>query len=153
MNTKDKQGLIKYLNGQILMSLGTSDGEGNLWAASVYYLFDDDLIFYFLSSPKTIHCKNISKNKNVSGTIADSSQKLASEKVGLQFSGVCKRVTGIDQVTLVLKMWRRLGKGSEGLKTKDVLSKGSSRFYKITPKKIKYMNKKLYDSGYGEFKL
>ena len=154
MTTEEKQELVKYLDSQFLMSLATSDGEGNLWSAPVYYLFDDDLNFYFLSNPRTLHCVNISKNPGVSFSIADSNQKLADNKIGLQVFGRCTKVSKIENLKLLLEMWKRLGKGSEGLSINDLKERKGSRFYKIRPTHIKFFNQILYsEEGSREYKL
>ena len=69
-NETNKQQLLNYLKSQKLMSLATYDDE--IAVCVVYYAVDDDFNFYFISPSDTQHYINISKNKNVACSIADS---------------------------------------------------------------------------------
>lgn len=140
MENKDKKEIMIYLKTQILMSLATSDGKGNLWSATVFVLADKDLNFYFLSNPQTTHCQNIAINPNVSFTVADSRQNHSSDKIGLQVAGKCTKVTGIKNLALLVKMWNSVDSKAKKKTLNDVSQVAGGRFYKITPKRIKFLN-------------
>ena len=77
-----KKHILEYLKQHNLMQLATY-GESHPWIASVYYSFDQDLNLYFLSSPKTIHCKQIKEKSQVSVAITNSSESISGDKKGL----------------------------------------------------------------------
>lgn len=124
---KDKKQVLDYLNKYKLMSLGTYYKLP--WAASVYYLFDNELNLYFVSSPETKHCVNIDNNPNVSVTIADSTQDPNGKKKGFQGRGLAKRVTSVSEVKEIIKSWNK--RGFVPLTYKLFTKVWKSRFYKI----------------------
>ena len=70
MNKDIKKEFSKYLKSQRLMTLATCADKP--WVATVYFAVDNDLNFYFVSSPKSKHCKDIEKNSKVAVNVADS---------------------------------------------------------------------------------
>lgn len=135
MIKKDKSVLNKYLEEQSLMSLATVDAEGHPWAASVYFVHDDDFNFYFMSSSDSLHCQNIRVNPNVSFTIADSHQPPGGTKYGLQLSGVAKHVYSPMPMLKTLKLWNKKYVAKPAPPYKKI--KVDSPFYKISVNKMK----------------
>ena len=154
MNTKDKKELGRFLNSNNLMTLATANPKP--WVATVYYTFDLDLNFYFVSSPKPKHSHDIEKNRNVACAIYDSHTKNSEKKTGIQMQGTVQQVKGWECTSRMLKIWHKSAPGMEDIvNVKNMKEKViSSRVYKITPKLIKFFNQKLYgDDEFGEFKL
>ena len=106
MKSKDKEKILRYLQKQPLMSLATKGGK-TLWSATVYFVADDNLDFYFMSSPDTIHSRNILKNRNVALTVADSSQWPEGEKFGVQASGSCSQYKNVKGLIKMLVLWNK----------------------------------------------
>lgn len=127
MNDLEKQEILKFLESRKLMSVGTYYKLP--WAASVYYLFDDNFNLYFVSSPKTKHCINISKNPKVSVTIANSEQDTEGKKQGFQARGLAKKVTSVSEIKEVIKIWNK--RGFVKLGYAEFKKAWKSRFYKI----------------------
>ena len=116
------------------------------WIAAVYYSFDRDLNLYFLSDPSTLHGKHIEKNVNVAVAIADSTQHPRVLKKGLQIYGQAKQISDAKKVAHALSLWKKsIGyKGTE-ISYENMMKKViRGRMYKITPKKIKFFNQKLF---------
>lgn len=141
MNTKEKKEILDFLKKHKLMSVGTYNKLP--WAASVFYLFDEDFNLYFVSNPKTLHCKNIEKNSKVSITIADSSQKPDSKKCGLQARGNATKVSLVKELNEIIKSWNK--HGFAPLTYKVLTTAWKSRFYKI-----KLTDIKLFDEHQSE---
>jgi len=135
IKAKERQKLTKYLQTQSLMSLATSDGAGNLWSATVYFVNDEDFNFYFMSSSDSRHCVNIKFNPNVSFTIADSDQPPGSDRFGLQLSGTAKHVYNPRDMLVTLKVWNTKYTAKPAPPYKKI--KLDSPFYKITLCKLK----------------
>ena len=144
MNDEEKSALLDFLSSLKLMSIATVDENGIPWSASVYYLYDEDLNFYFLSPTDTKHSKNIRANQNVSFTIARTDQKASDKKVGLQVAGKAKQVNGIENIKAVIKMWNLLHNDTPPITYSVLMKVWNSRFYKITPNYIKWFNEELY---------
>lgn len=140
--TLSKKTVLDFLHKHKLMVVATYGVSP--WIASVYYSFDNDLNLYFLSSPDTLHVKQIKSNKNVAVAIVDSHQKVSDLKKGLQMTGTASEVTGIGKIKHALSLWKDAlnitnpNYTYEGMMKK--LIKG--RMFKITPTKIK-----LFDQG------
>lgn len=139
-----KQLIRQFLTRHKLMTIATY-GE-HPWIANVYYSFDDDLTLYFLSSPETLHCKQIEKNNKIAAAIADSRQKPAELKKGLQIYGVVQQISGARKIQHALRSWKdALNVVDSQLTYKNMLKKViKGRMYKITPKKIKFFNQELF---------
>ncbi|KKP48319.1 MAG: Pyridoxamine 5'-phosphate oxidase-related FMN-binding protein [Candidatus Woesebacteria bacterium GW2011_GWA1_33_30] len=127
LTEKDKKEILTFLGKHKLMSLGTYYKEP--WAAPVYYLFDDDLNFYFVSGTKTIHAQNILKNPKVSITIADSKQNPNGKKVGFQARGNATKVTSVSEIKDIIIVWNK--RGFVPVTYKIFKKVWKSRFYKV----------------------
>ena len=137
----------EYLNNHFQMALATY-GE-HPWICTLYYSIDQDLNIYFLTSPKTIHAKQIEKNPQVAVAISDSPQAPNSNKHGLQIYGLCEQISGEKKITHAINLWKKtLGVTNPDYSYAGMLKKAiSGRMYKITPKKIKFFNENLWEEG------
>lgn len=140
-----KEILLQFLAKHKLMAVATSDDFP--WIASVYYSYDNDLNLYFLSSPSTLHARQILKNPKVAVAITDSHQEINDTKRGLQLSGVAHQISGIAKIKHVLALWKTsLGVVDPTLTYKAVI--GS--MFKITPKRIKLFDQELFKVEDGQ---
>lgn len=133
MDNKVKKEILKFLSQNKLMSVGTYYKKP--WAASVFYLFDDDFSMWFVSNPKTIHCRNIHKNPLVSIVIANSGQNPKGDKIGLQARGKVKKVTSVAELKEIIKAWNK--RGFVPITYSAFKKAWKSRFYKIKLTEIK----------------
>ncbi|MBI4089175.1 MAG: pyridoxamine 5'-phosphate oxidase family protein [Candidatus Levybacteria bacterium] len=117
------------------------------WIATVYYTFDQDLNLYFLSSPDTLHVKQILQNPKVAIVIADSNQDINKSKSGLQLSGIAQQISGLSKIKYALKLWKT-NLGVVNPKLTDQAVKGS--MFKITPKRIKLFDQKIFPVADGK---
>lgn len=85
------------------MCLATSNLEGNVWAAPMTYVVDEDLNIYFHSALDSRHIENIKENPNVSFAIYDSNLLLG-EIDGIQGSAIVGQLED-DKVPMVHKMF------------------------------------------------
>lgn len=126
------------------MTLATH-GE-HLWAATVFYVSDDDLNLYFISPPDAEHVEQINVNSEVACAIADSHQKAGEPKLGLQLYGHASEEKGLETLKWMFKMYNKLHPTTkEKLNFDNFQSKVmTSRVFKVTPKKIKFFNQELF---------
>ncbi|HUD20230.1 MAG TPA: pyridoxamine 5'-phosphate oxidase family protein [Patescibacteria group bacterium] len=122
------------------------------WIASVYYTFDNNLNLYFLSSPTTLHSKQIEKNNRVSVSIADSHQEINKLKRGMQISGIAKRIPEVAKIKHALSLWKSsLGVKDPELTYENMMKKiVIGRMYLIKPLRIKLFDQKLFPVDDGE---
>ncbi|MBI3559292.1 pyridoxamine 5'-phosphate oxidase family protein [Candidatus Gottesmanbacteria bacterium] len=134
--TKDL--ILKFLKTNKLMAVAT---HGDFpWIATVYYTFDKNLNLYFLSSPTTLHCQQITKNNKVAISIADSHQDIKHKpKIGLQLSGTAEQISNITKVKYAVNLWKKsLGVTNSKISYANMAKKViTGRMYKISPKRIK----------------
>jgi uncharacterized protein YhbP (UPF0306 family) len=122
------------------------------WIASVYFSFDNELNFYFISNPATIHGRHIEKNKEVAAAIVDSNQKPSDVKKGLQIYGRVEKVSEANKVRYALRHW----KDFLNIKRPDIslenMKKGlyKGRIYKLIPKEIKLFDQEKFKVPDGE---
>jgi len=142
--------ILDFLRLHKLMTLATFGKHP--WIASVFYSFDKDLNLYFISTPTTIHGRQMEKNNQVAAAIADSHQKPSDVKRGLQIYGTVERISGINKINYAIRLW----KDFLNIKRPDIsfenMKKGlySGRMYKLTPKKIKLFDQEKFKVPDGE---
>ncbi len=147
------QEAIDFVHSQKLMTIATF-GDAP-WAAAVYFVMDSDLNIYFISSPDTIHCQNITLNPNVAITITDSSQEVTDKKVGVQISGEAEQISGLESIKWFFKMFNKLNPGvSDILNFENYKNRVlESKVYKVTPKRLRFFNEKMYPDSEGESEI
>ena len=132
------------------MTVATYDDSP--WIATVYYSFDKDLNLYFLSSPTTLHCRQIAKNDKVAVSVADSRQSPSQIKRGLQLSGTAKQISNVAMIKHALHLWKSfLRVKNKDLSYENMVKKViSGRMYIIKPKRIKLFDQELFKVEDGE---
>ena len=145
-----KKDVLEFLSDKKLMIIATYGGHP--WIASVFYSFDNDLNLYFISSPSTIHGKQMEKNKKVSAAVVDSNQKPSDVKRGLQIYGYVEKVSGINKVRYALRLWKDFLNVQRPDISFENMKKGlyKGRMYKLIPKKIKLFDQEKFKVPDGE---
>ena len=147
----EKQDIIEHIREFLLshFQMVVSTYSNYPWTATLYYSVDQDLNIYFLSSPETIHCKQIEKNPKVAVAVVDSPQKPTSLKKGVQIYGKAKRISGINKIKYALDLWKKTLDVTSPLYTYEGMMKKAikGRMYRITPIKIKFFNEALWKEG------
>lgn len=87
------QRVLAYLREHRVMTLATQGRDGP-WAAAVFYA-SDGFDLYFLSSPSTRHCADLSANPRVAATIQQDYADWAQIR-GVQLEGVVRPLAGAD---------------------------------------------------------
>src|SRR3989344_6652140 len=83
-----KKHILNYLAKNRRMSLATC-ADNIPWAATVFFAYDADLNFYFISNPDTRKVKNLLVNPAVSVAINEFRNK-AGSTIGIQLEGRAK---------------------------------------------------------------
>lgn len=137
------------LSANQYMTLGTVNASGEAWVSPVVYAFDDSYNLYFMSLPTSQHCKNISREPEVSVAVFDSHQNFG-EGIGLQMSGEVSVVPIKDAVRVFRLYFGRkwpYGSLNNALEFKKIFKYYKYRFYKFCPGVV-WMNDptKKYDT-------
>ena len=145
-----KKDVLDFLATKKLMILATNGDHP--WIASVFYSFDNDLNLYFISSPSTIHGKQMEKNKQVSVAIVDTNQKPSDVKRGLQIYGTVEKVSDVNKIRHAIRLWKDFLNVQRPDISLENMKKGlyKGRMYKLTPKKIKLFDQEKFNVPDGE---
>lgn len=145
-----KKDVLDFLAKEKLMVLSTYGDHP--WIASVYYSYDKDLNIYFISTPSTIHGKQMEKNNKVAAAVVDSHQKPSDVKKGLQIYGIVEKVSGINKINYALRLWKDFLNLQRADISFENMKKGlyKGRVYKLVPKKIKLFDQEKFRVPDGE---
>lgn len=118
-----------YLPQIIHMSLATCVNN-KPWICEVHYVFDNELNFYFRSTPQRRHSEEIKSNPQVAGNII--TQHLLGQKVrGVYFEGKAELLENVDEGHVAYKLYcKRFDTDSEILE--EAKKETGHKFYKIT---------------------
>lgn len=154
---KDKlEKLIReYLDKGALMQVATANGS-QPWLCNVWYSYDDDLNFYFISGNHRRHCEEIRNNEKVAGAIVHSTfNKLGQLGRGITFEGTAEELSPLKSGKAFDNYLKRWPKATMYITKKDILKNlTKTRFYKITPKMIVLFDEVNYpDQSRREFHI
>jgi uncharacterized protein YhbP (UPF0306 family) len=137
--------ILHFLSNKRLMALASFSSEFP-WICNVYFVYNDKLEFYFLSSPETIHVQQIKENNKVAFTIADSRQLPEDDKRAIQAWGEANQVTDMDELMWFLNKFT----DNPSKYNADEVIKGIGRIvYRITPKKMKFFDTERFKEKGG----
>lgn len=139
------------------MTLATTDGN-KPWACALFFGVDDEYNFYFVSSPDTVHARNINKNPIVSFAIYHP-DSVPGGANGIQVSGTCRRVFGDElrhglEVTYAKRFPDNPELVRENLDVEKFSGQNedanSEQLYKIIPERIYFLDKSIAESARTE---
>lgn len=114
---------------------------GQPWVATVYFVVDAQLNFYWLSLPTARHSIELNVNSRVSIAIAI---KPDLPVIGVQAEGIAAEVTDIVTIGRVMPSYiKKYGAGKQFL---QFAKKGTAkhRLYKFTPKNLQLFDERTY---------
>jgi len=111
------------------MSLATCAND-KPWVCEVHYVYDNDLNFYFRSTPSRRHSQEIAKSPNVAGSIVEP-HGLGVKPRGVYFEGRAEQLKDVDENHVAYRAYcDRLETGADILE--DAKKSDGHKFYKIT---------------------
>ncbi len=116
----------------IYITLATSNRSGKPWNTPVYSVHTEDYVFYWASSPQSIHSTNIKENSEVAIVIYDSSAPSGSG-FGVYISAKAMIVKDKLEMSNALKLFRK----SKFINSmEDITEDSPLRLYKAIPEKF-----------------
>lgn len=117
------------------MIVSTSDKSGKPWAAPVFFAYDKNYTFYFLSAVDSRHAENIAENPNVAIVIFDSSTPVG-QTDGVQMDAKVSFVPKKDLSKVITTYCDRLFPNSNILATerydpKEYYEPSEFRFFRV----------------------
>lgn len=144
MNSKDfdwNKNIKECLEKTFYCCLGTFGDEG-VWTNPVYFAYDNDLNFYFISNPRSRHMQNIIENETLSISIYDTKHSPSEPHKGIQLKGDCYMVDEEDIAKVFNIYFSRAEKGNA--KAEDYLNDSEWRFCKVEPTEIWYFDTEFF---------
>lgn len=141
----DKDKALQYIESHNVMSIATL-GPEYPWNTAVFYVSVGFELF-FVSSPDSRHCQNISRNANIAVTIQEDYFEWQTIK-GIQMDGTVESVPD-DQRQYVIKQYKNKfsflqDQNRTPADIIDALEKGA--WYRILPRKVFYIDN---EKGFG----
>ena len=109
-----------------LLTLGTSDSEGNPWVVCLNLSYDNNLKIIWKSDKNTVHSKNLSQNPNVSICVFSQEQDIGD--FGFYATAVAREVIDEKELKYCLGV-RSAQKGKEVPPIEDFLGDFDLRIY------------------------
>jgi len=132
---------LRILRGNLLCSMATVTPRGRAHINTAYFCYSDDLELFFLSDPRSRHCRNLSTNRSMAVAIFSSSQSWEGADRGLQLFGTCGPARGKNAARArrlyarrfpAFAKWRaRLEPGDPG---------NAYRFYRFDARELKILD-------------
>ncbi|MEN9407438.1 MAG: hypothetical protein RLZZ455_654 [Candidatus Parcubacteria bacterium] len=79
----ERQDVYNYLTSHVLAVLSTIDPEEKPYAATMFYIVDKKLNFYFFSRTHTRKIDNVKRSKNVAITVIDQEHAITVQAQGI----------------------------------------------------------------------
>ncbi len=118
------------------LTIATATKEGSPWNSPVYTAYDEQYNFYWVSSPKAQHSKNIAENDRIFIVIYNSSAAEGTGE-GVYIAARAFTLTDADEITRALQLHsKRKGAGKEPRPAADFLGPKPRRVYKAVPEKF-----------------
>jgi uncharacterized protein YhbP (UPF0306 family) len=145
---KDRQKQLEriesLLRGQSTLALATVDEHGLAAVAPLFYIVDEDLSLYWLSSEKSEHSQNVAREPRVAGTVYAETDQWK-QIVGVQMRGMATVVAEEARRKLLIERycWRfQLGRVFR-------LMIGQSTLYAFRPHIFRFIdNSRGFASGF-----
>ncbi len=126
-----------YLEGLELLVVASSH-QDQPWCAMVYFVYDEDLNFYFFSRVNRRHSEEIARNPKASISLARQIYKMGDASKGIQAQGLCKQLAS-SEVERVLGLYLERFPQAANFLHLDAIRAGTSieRIWQFTPEMIK----------------
>ncbi|MEK7447671.1 MAG: pyridoxamine 5'-phosphate oxidase family protein [Patescibacteria group bacterium] len=145
----------EYLDKGALMQVATCR-DNQPWTCNVWYSYDDDFNFYFISGNYRRHSEEIRDNEKVAVAIVQPIfTKLGQLGRGITFEGTAKELNILSSGKAFDNYLKKWPKATMYISKKDIRNNlTKTRFYKITPKMIVLFDEVNYpDQSRREFHL
>ena len=139
--------VFRVLEENLLCSIASVTDSVRAHINTAYFCYSGQLELYFLSHPRSLHCRNLATNSSIGMTIFSSSQQLANPGRGLQLFGTCRQASGARArraEQLYGKRFPAYASWKATLKTRD--AGREYRFYQFVVRRFKILD----ESALGE---
>lgn len=140
--------LRRMLKATELCAIATVTRSGQAHISHLYFCWSPELAIYFLSDPRSLHCRNLQSNPSMAMTVYRSDQPWDRPGRGVQLWGRCAEARGTQAAEAERLYAKRFPECSE------LRGSGSAahnpfryRFYRFIPRKIKILDEEEFGGG------
>ncbi len=132
-----KRYILEGLSATNFCTIATADPKG-VWSNPVFFAWDENYNFYFISQMKSRHMQNIKNNSRVAMSIYATSQ--TKDIVGIQIEGDAKILSEKDKEEVEIAYKTYYGRAGYGPDMQEYLNNPIWLYAKITPENIYYFD-------------
>jgi uncharacterized protein YhbP (UPF0306 family) len=143
-----RNSVFGILKDNALCSISTVTEDGHAHINTAYFCYSDELEFYFISHPRSLHCQNLATNPWVGMTIFSSSQIWTNPGRGLQVFGICREARR-QQVTKAEELYEERFPGYTDWKAtlgKNDLAQ-EYRLFRLITSRLKLHDEETFGDG------
>lgn len=138
-----KKYVSEALNATDFFSIATVDDKG-VWSNPVYFAWDKNHNFYFISQMSSRHMQNLVRNNRIAVSIYKTEQK--GDVVGMQLEGTGKILSEADGKEEIQHAYDTYyGRAGHGPDVQGYITNPTWLFVKITPEHIYYFDTRFFD--------
>lgn len=146
-----KKYLLECMNSTDYCSIATVDEKG-VWSNPVYFAWDKNFVFYFISQMKSRHMQNLNKNSRIAFSIYKTEQK--GDIVGIQIEGTARILSASDSKEVIQHAYDTYyGRAGNGPDVHEYINNPTWLYVKITPEKIFYFDTRFFDEQRQEVSI
>ena len=138
----------KIIAENIYMVIATSSKESKPWISPVFFVYDLDYNFYWVSNKDALHSNLVRNNSQVAIVIFNSASTEGAG-TGVYFEARAQELEDENEIRKAIDLWNKRAK-EEDFKIKDirkVTGEGVWRVYKASPIKISQLTEGTYVKG------
>lgn len=139
---------MHILKESVLCSIATVTKSGRAHISHLYFCWSDDLEFYFLSDPRSLHCRNLLSNPSMAMTVYNSDQPWDRPGRGMQLFGRCTQAR-LGRAVIGERAYAKRFDGYAAYRAESTARNQAFqyRFYHFTPRKIKILDEPRFGGG------
>lgn len=138
-----KKYLLECMNSTDYCCIATVDKKG-VWSNPVYFAWDDQFNFYFISQMHSRHMQNLIKNTRIAVSIYKTEQK--ENVAGIQLEGTSKILSEADSKKEIQHAYDTYyGRAGHGPDVQEYISNPTWLYIRIIPEQIYYFDTRFFD--------
>jgi len=129
-NTSLREMVIRVIDGNRYMTIGTTESDGSARVSPVYVSHDRYNDFYWVSSPDATHSRNLRARPQVSAVIFDSTAAVTST-AAVYLSGRAEEIAEAELAVACERAFLHLSGGAQAFTPDDLRGATPLRLYRL----------------------
>jgi uncharacterized protein len=143
------ESLRVLLEDSIICSIATVTSNGHAYISDVYFSYSPEMDFYFISSPDTVHCRNIAGNPTMALSVHRPQREWGNPDHGVQLFGHCREARDAERAAAVAVYAKRFPAYAAEIAAKNPGDEVAERLrgyglFHFVPDNIKLLDEKRF---------